>query len=126
MAPALDAPVVDLQLPAGLPAAGADAPPAPQPDRHDHPLGAEADVDDGRAGQAEQPLECGGDAHVVLLARPLTFRQPAACAEGGGASLAFCATSDELLAPPKRPAQPLNAARASPPNRAETRVYPTL
>ena len=38
--------------PAGLPAARADAPPAPQPDRDDHPLGAEADVDHRRAGQA--------------------------------------------------------------------------
>jgi hypothetical protein len=34
-----------------------------------------------------------GDAHVLLLQRPLTFSQPAACSEGRGASLAFCATS---------------------------------
>jgi hypothetical protein len=48
-------------------------------------------------GQAEQPLECRGDAHVALLARPRSFEQPAACAPGGGASSAFRASSEELL-----------------------------
>ena len=121
MAPALDAPVVDLQMPAGLPAARAHPPPAPQPDGHDHPLGAEADVDDRRAGQAQQPVECRGDAHVVLLAGRLTFEQPAACAEGGGASLAFCATSEEILSR-ESPAHAANAARPSPPTRPETQT----
>ncbi len=36
--PALDAPVVDLQLPAGLTALRAHTSPAPQADGHDHPL----------------------------------------------------------------------------------------
>ena len=69
--PALDAPIVDLQVAAGLAAARADPPPAPQPDGHDHPLAGEADVDHGRPGQAEQPLECRADAHVALLREPL-------------------------------------------------------
>ena len=47
-------------------------------------------------GQAEQPLECSADAHVALLREPLTFEQPAACAEGGGASLSICATSENF------------------------------
>jgi hypothetical protein len=71
VAPALDPSVVDLELPAGLPAARADAPATAQTDGHDHPLGAEADIDNGCPGQAEQPLECAGDAHVALLEEPL-------------------------------------------------------
>jgi hypothetical protein len=35
----------------------------------------------------------------ALLARPLSFEQPAACAPGGGASPAFRATSEELPRP---------------------------
>jgi hypothetical protein len=72
---------------------------------------------------AEQPLECGGDAHVALLREPLTIRQPAACAEGGGASLAFCATSAKF---PKRRSRLKRAPNAafqaatSPPRREET------
>ena len=50
MAPALDAPVMDLQLPAGLPALGADPSPAPQADRHDHALAGERDVHHAGAG----------------------------------------------------------------------------
>jgi hypothetical protein len=70
---------VDLQLRAGLPAHCADPPAAAQTDRHDHLLRAERHVDDGRSGQAEHPLECGSDAHVVLLSEPLSFitQQPA-------------------------------------------------
>src|ERR671910_1362571 len=93
VSPAFDASIVDLQAPARLAAARAHPPTTSQPDRDDHPLGGEADVEHGRSGQAEQPLECGGDAHVALLRGPLTFEQPAACCEGGGASLAFRATS---------------------------------
>ena len=111
--PALDAPVVDLQLPAGLAALGAHAPAAPQPDRHHHALAGEADIDHGRSGQAEQPLECRDDAHVALLARPLTFEQPAACATGGGASLAFCATSENFSAR-ETPAQRDHRGRFTP------------
>jgi len=33
------------------------------------PLDSEADVDDRSNGQAQQPVECRRDAHVVLLAR---------------------------------------------------------
>jgi hypothetical protein len=77
--PTLDPPVVDLQMAAGLAALPAHPAPAPEPDGHDHPLDAEADVDDRCAGQAQQPIECSGDAHVALLAGRLTFEQPAAC-----------------------------------------------
>ena len=80
--PALDAPVMDLELSGRLAALCADAPASPQTDGHDHPRGGEANVDHGCPRQAEQPLECGGDAHVALLSEPLTIRQPAACAEG--------------------------------------------
>jgi hypothetical protein len=42
--PALDAAIVDLQIPAGLAALGTHAPAPPQPNRHDHaPIG-ERDV----------------------------------------------------------------------------------
>ena len=68
--PAFDAAIVDLE-PAGLPARRAHAPAAPEPDRHDDALGGEADVDHGCPRQAEQPLECRGDAHVALLHGPL-------------------------------------------------------
>jgi hypothetical protein len=54
--PALDAPVVDLQVSAGLAALGADAPAAAQPDGYDHPLAGEAHIDGRRSGQTEQPL----------------------------------------------------------------------
>lgn len=46
VAPALDAPVADDELAAGLPAARAHPPPAAQPDSHDHALAAETDIDD--------------------------------------------------------------------------------
>ena len=79
MTPALQPPVVDLEPPAGLPATRTHPPPAPQSDGHDHPLGAEADVDNRCSGQAEHPRECGLDAHAVLLCRRLSFNthQPA-------------------------------------------------
>jgi hypothetical protein len=64
--PALQSPVVDLKTPA-LTALRADAPAPAQPHPHEHPFAGEADIDDGCPGQAEQPLECGGDAHVALL-----------------------------------------------------------
>src|SRR5215217_7394426 len=123
MAPALDAPVVDLQLPAGLPAGRTDAPPAAQPHGDDHPLRSETDVDYGCPGQAEQPLQCGADAHVALLREPLTFEQPAACAEGGGASFAFSATSENFSNRRARLKRAPNAAlqtAASPTSREET------
>src|SRR5215212_3960214 len=127
MTPTLDAAVIDLELPAGLPAPRADASPAPQPHGHDHPLGTELDVDHGCPGQAEQPLECGADAHVALLREPLTFEQPAACAEGGGASLAFCATSAKFSKRRtrlKRAANAASQATTSPTTREETRSSP--
>ena len=71
--PALDAPVVDLKLRAGLPAARAHPSPAPELDGHDHPLTPEADVDDRRPGQAQQPLECRGGTHLVPPRKSLTF-----------------------------------------------------
>jgi hypothetical protein len=120
---------VDLQLPAGLPTARADAPAATQADGHDHPLGSEADVDDRRPGQAEQPLECGGDAHVALLAEPLTFDSQQPPAEGGGASLAFCATSARFLSPRtprKRAPNAAFQAATSPTSREETHMNDTF
>jgi hypothetical protein len=96
--PALDTATMDLQ-PAGLTALGADAPAPPQAHGHDHPLRAERDVRHAGAGQAQQALECGGDAHVALPCEPLAIRQPAACCEGGGASLGFCATSAKFATP---------------------------
>jgi len=68
MPPALDAAVVDLKPPAGLPAARAHPSPPPQPDRDNDPLGAEADVADRRSRQPEQVVKCRRDAHVALLA----------------------------------------------------------
>src|SRR3954451_23654559 len=98
MPPALDATVVDLQR-AGLTAHRADAPAAPQPDRHDHAQRSEADVDHRCPGQGEQPVQCRGDAHVALLVRPLSFEQPAACDAGRRRVTAVSATSEELLEP---------------------------
>src|SRR4051794_8117906 len=80
--PTLDAPIVDLKLAAGLPALRANPPAPPQTNGHDHPLGAEADIDHGRPGQTKQPVECAGDAHVALLCEPLTFKQRAASLRG--------------------------------------------
>src|SRR3954465_8047588 len=73
--PTLDAPIVDLELAAGLPALRAN-PPAPPPrppqtEEPDPPPGAEADIDHGRPGQPQQPVECAGDALVPLLCEPL-------------------------------------------------------
>src|SRR5215217_8510187 len=116
---------MDLKLPAGLPAARADPPATAQADGHDHPLGAERDVRHSSAGQAQQALECGGDAHVALPCEPLAIRQPAACAEGGGASVAFCATSANFLSQQRRCKRTPNAAlqrAASPTRREETRT----
>jgi len=50
-----------------LPAARAGRSPAREPQLDEDALRAERDVGDRRAGQAEQAVECGGDAHVVLL-----------------------------------------------------------
>ena len=74
--PPLQATVVDLELPAGLSAAPAYPPAATQPDSHDHPLAAEAHVDDGGARQAQQTVECGRDAHVALPSQAAGLRTP--------------------------------------------------
>jgi len=58
---------MDLQVTAGLPAAGADTSPPAQPDDNDDALAAKTDIDNRRSGQAQQSVECGSDAHVVLL-----------------------------------------------------------
>jgi hypothetical protein len=92
VAPALEPAVMNLQLPARLTAQRAHASTAAQADRHHNPLGAEAHDDDGRPRQTQQPLECGGDARVVLLRKPPSFITPAACTEGGGASITTRAT----------------------------------
>src|SRR5215216_1540385 len=116
--PALDPAVMDLQRP-GLPAAAADAPATPQPNRHEHAVVGKRDVRHAGAGQAQQALECGADPHVALLGEPLAVEQPAACRQGGGGSLAFRASSEELLSG-ESPAQAVNAAPDSPPSRTET------
>ena len=67
--PALHSPAVDAA--AELAAARADTPPPPQTDGHDHPLGAETNIDHRRPGQAEHPVECARDAHVALPRKPL-------------------------------------------------------
>ena len=86
VAPALDAPPVDLQMPAGLPADRADPPPASQPDGHDDRLHADADVDDRCAAQTQQPVQCRGDAHVVLLVSRLPSNSPQPARRGDGAT----------------------------------------
>jgi hypothetical protein len=97
VAPALEPAVVDVQLLTRLAAQRADPSPAAQADRHNDPLGAEGHVDDGRPGQTQQPLECGGDAHVALPSKPLVMSNQQPAAEGGGASLAIRATSARFL-----------------------------
>ena len=81
---------------------------------------------DGCPGQAKQPLECGGDAHVALLCEPLTFKQPAASCEGGGASIKFCATSADYSPPHARLKFALTAtlqSATSPTRREETPFF---
>jgi hypothetical protein len=62
------------------------APPAER-NLDDHPLRAERDVDDPGAGQAQQAVECGGDAHAVPRRRSLTFDSQQPPRAGGCASL---------------------------------------
>jgi hypothetical protein len=114
-----------MELAAKLPAARADPPPATQAHGHDHPLDGEADIDDGRPGQAEHPVESGRDAHVVLLRKPLVLNSQQPAAEDGGASLAFCATSERNLNR-EAPAQAAKTARGSPPNDEKTRTSRTI
>jgi hypothetical protein len=119
--PALEPAVVDLELRTGLAAPRADAPAAPQPHRHDHGLGGEADVDDRRSGQAEQPLECRDDARRPP-SKAAGSRHPAACEMGGGASITLCATSDDSHRR-ERPAQVVITRSPSPTSRAETHKF---
>jgi hypothetical protein len=86
MAPAFDATAVDLQMAAGLPAPRADPSPASQPDGHDDRLRRDADVDDRCATQTQQPVQCRGDAHVVLLVSRLPSDSPQPAGQGDGAS----------------------------------------
>jgi hypothetical protein len=58
---------MDLQLLARLSAGRAHTPATTQAHGHYHPVGGEADIHNRCPGQAEQPFECGGDAHVALL-----------------------------------------------------------
>ena len=86
MAPALDTPIVDLKLRAGLPAARAHPAPAPQLDGHDHPLAAEADVADRCAGQPNSPFNAVVTRTSSLLVSrlPSDSQQPAG--QDGGVS----------------------------------------
>jgi hypothetical protein len=84
---------------AGLAAARADPPAAAQAHGHDHPLGAEAHVDEGRPGQAEHPVQCGGDAHVALQDRPL-ISTTSSLPPRAAARLGTCASS--VAAPQRR------------------------
>ena len=103
--PALVAAVVRVHSPPGLPAARAHPSAPAQPDGHDHPLNAEADVDHRRAGQAQQSVECRGDAHVVLLAGRLTSNSQQPAPGAGGASL-------RSAQPPKTSRRPRTRPRA--------------
>jgi hypothetical protein len=77
MAPALCAPAVDGAAELAATRAHPSAPPQTHGD--DHPLGGEAHVDHPRPGQAQQPVECRGGTHLVLLRKSLIFvnQQPA-------------------------------------------------
>jgi hypothetical protein len=120
VSPALDPPVVDLQVPAGLAAPTTDPTPARERNCHDHTFARERDVFDAGAGQTQQALECGDDPHVVLLLRPLAVnsQQPAR---------RTAADRPRSAQPPKEsvaaeaPARTAITPRTSPPNRAETR-----
>ena len=81
MAPALCAPAVDGA--AELPAIGADPAPAAQTYGDDHPLGGEAHVDHPRPRQAQQPVECRGGTHLVLLRKSLIFDNQQPAGQGG-------------------------------------------
>ena len=74
MAPALGPGAVHVS--GELAAATADPPASPQPDGHDHPHAAELDIRHGRPGKAQQAVECGGDAHVVLLSQAAGLQAP--------------------------------------------------
>jgi hypothetical protein len=121
VAPALDATVMDAAP--DLPAARAHPPAPAQAHSHDHLLSTETDIDDGRPGQAEHPVQSGTDAHVVLLRKPLVLNSQQPAAEDGGASPAFCATSEPNLGR-EVPAQTDKAARGSPPNNEKTHFCP--
>src|SRR5215218_1736992 len=121
MPPALDAAVMHLEA-AGLPAAAADPAPARERDRHDHALAAKRDVAHAGAGQAQQALECGGDAHVALLCEPLAIRQPAASRPGAAARRLRSAQPPKNSSNSENPAHKVIAATPSPPNRAETLI----
>src|SRR4051794_16155715 len=122
MAPALDAPVVNDEALAGLAAAGADTSPAPQPHRHDHPLRTEADINDRCSGQAEQPVECGADAHVALSLRAADLDNQQPRREGGSASLQSAQPPQTSRRPRVPHEQALRASQTatSPTNRPET------
>ena len=65
---------------------------APQRDLDDHAVGGERDVDDPGARERQESVECGGDAHAVLLGSrlPLNSQQPSragGCASSGLAQL---------------------------------------
>jgi DAHP synthetase family protein len=97
VAPALDAPVVNREMAARLPATRANTSPAAQPDRDHGALAAKNNIDDRCSGQAEHPVECGLDTHARPPPRAVELQQPAACIEDSGVSLALCATSDGIL-----------------------------
>ena len=111
MSPALDTTVMERV--AKLPAARADPPAPTQAHRHDHLLGAEADIDNRRPGQTEHRLESGRDAHVVLLRKPLVLNNQQPAAVDGGASVAI-----------SQPAKETSAAKALPHGRRRTLFTP--
>jgi hypothetical protein len=115
---------VDLQVPARLPAATAHPPPAPEPDGHDHPLQVEADVDDGRSRPAKEPLECGGNAHVVLLGEPLTFRTASSLPPTAAARSRYLRKL-ERKHPPRNPCSPCQRHPSFTPNSTGDLVKPS-
>jgi hypothetical protein len=117
MAPSLEPAVVVVHAPSRLPAARTDPSTATQADRHDHPLAAEAHIDDRGAGQAQQPVECRRDAHVVLLAGRLTLNSQRPALEDGGAS-------PPAAQPPNTSPDAQTSGRAST-SRTSTRYFTT-
>lgn len=118
MAPALHTSAV--HMPGELPTTRAHPASTSEPDGHDHPHRAEADIDHRRARQAQKPVECSRDAHVALLAGRLTFDSQQPAPQGGGAS-PRSAQPPKKTSTPKPPAHTRVNPPESPPKRPETR-----
>lgn len=67
--------------PADLTADRTGRPPATQRHAHHDALAGKQNIDDAGAPQRQQTVECGGDAHVVLLGRSLSSLTPSSLSE---------------------------------------------